>query len=73
MSNNRFVVTINVDNAAFEPSVNFEVCSILRALADDVEAGRLDRPDYMASCFKTLRDINGNDVGSASYLRHDYK
>lgn len=54
-----FVLRINLDNAAFEePSV--EVARILRKVADDIE--RVDDPEM------TLRDINGNCVGTVRLL-----
>ena len=50
------VVTIEIENAAFDPSPVPECARILRGLADAME--RNDRAhDY------TLRDINGNRCG----------
>lgn len=50
-------ITINVDNAAFEEAGGSEVARILRGLAADYEDG--------FHVFQTLRDINGNAVGTA--------
>ena len=51
-----FTLTIETDNAAFDPDTHYEVSRILREAADVVE--------YNRSCTETLVDINGNTVGS---------
>jgi len=60
-----FTLTISTENAAFEDCgfgcQEIEVARILREVADQVEAGK----DF--SMFRTLFDINGNDVGRAAF------
>ena len=57
-----FVITINLDNAAFEEA-GPEVARILRQLADDIENdNKTDRK---------LRDINGNTVGHTGLVKTD--
>ena len=52
-------ITINTENAAFEDGDgNIELVRILRDLASKVESG--SNPE-------TLRDINGNKVGTVIY------
>ncbi len=51
-------ITIDMDNAAFEPDANFELGRILNELGD------LFQMDSGARQF-TSRDINGNIVGKA--------
>lgn len=51
-------VTINCDNAAFEPNLGFELSYILRTLADEVHWAAI-APGFT----KSLRDSNGNRVG----------
>lgn len=55
-------ITINTDNAAFEPEPADEVERILRRLANDV---RDIFQDVLEDGF-SLRDINGNTVGSVT-------
>jgi len=65
-----FTLTINCENAVFEDNCNAEVARILRRVATDIEEGNLNLPDWaLRSQYQTLFDINGNDVGRASYLR----
>jgi len=57
-----FRVEINTENAAFQDEGPvMEVCRILQKVAADLELGRSFDPS------RTLRDINGNAVGYASY------
>lgn len=51
----RFTLTIDTDNAAFDPDPAPEVARILRQTADRVEAGVTSG---------AARDINGNRVGT---------
>lgn len=53
-----FKIEIDMDNDAFEGDTEAEVARILRALAEDVENGDMERH---------LRDYNGNQVG-LSYI-----
>ena len=63
-----FKLTIDTDNAAFDEDGGHpapreqEVARILRAIADDLATGTDDFAMY-----RTLRDINGNDVGRAAF------
>lgn len=50
-----FKIEISTDNAAFQDDPGAEVARILREVAERVEAGELSR---------TVRDYNGNGVGS---------
>lgn len=52
-----FHLTVNVDNAAFDPDPRPELVRILRTIADSVEAG-----GYIGH-YRTVFDVNGNDVG----------
>jgi hypothetical protein len=59
-------ITICVDNDAFGVTYDDqaqEVCRILRKLADRLEANSQYLDPYYGS-FPTLKDINGNRVGS---------
>lgn len=51
-------LTIQCDNAAFEPEPEYEIARILRELADKIESNVLEE----ISC--GLHDINGNNVGN---------
>jgi hypothetical protein len=53
-----FKLNLRIDNAAFgEGSRDYELARILREIADKIEAGQ----DY--ATYKTVFDVNGNDVG----------
>jgi hypothetical protein len=68
----KFHVAITCDNAAFDdPDRNAEIARILRRLADRVEADVLNLPYGMKSFSHTLRDVNGNDVGRATFVVGD--
>lgn len=57
-----FRLEISTDNAAFEGELEkLETARILREVAKRVEAGE----DF--DTYRTLRDINGNDVGRAAF------
>jgi len=56
----KFSVTVKCDNAAFDPDPLEELARIIRDLAD-----RLDR----GVAFGSIRDVNGNCVGS--FAIHD--
>ena len=51
------IIEIATDNAAFKPNGRVEVARILRELADEIERGKIPT---------TLRDVNGNLVGSVT-------
>ena len=51
-------ITINTDNAAFQDNESFEVIRILQRLVDSIRDGGYIQPSY------TLRDLNGNTVGT---------
>lgn len=57
-------ITIDLDNAAFEPASGTEAARILRALAE-----RLDGDNLRAKDLRPLRDLNGNRVGEAKVSR----
>ncbi len=57
-----FKLTIETDNAAFEEGREEEVARILHDVAKHLETGHDDFTQY-----RTLRDINGNDVGRAAF------
>ena len=52
-------ITVNMDNAAFEPDNGQELARILRRLAGWIEGVRRVSPDESQG----LRDVNGNTVG----------
>jgi len=56
-----FRVFVNCDNAAFDDHGHGELARILTTLASTI-AGAAELPEYV-----TLRDINGNDVGRATF------
>lgn len=61
----KFVVDINIDNAAFEDEQgSYEVARILTDLAGDVE-------QYGMAEMHRLFDINGNRVGTATTVNGD--
>ena len=68
----KFQLNLTCDNDAFEPTdaeCDAEVARILRELADKVEAGELCLPIGMRTFNQTLYDLNGNDVGRATYSK----
>ena len=56
----QFRLTITCENAAFEDSPEAEIARILREVAVFLDAGI----DFDA--YKSLRDVNGNVVGTAA-------
>jgi len=62
-----FKLEIKTDNAAFEEigekSPRYEVCRILRELADRIE-------DNYSELYR-LRDLNGNAVGRAEFFEEE--
>ncbi len=61
----KFEVTIHTDNDVFDPPT-IEVARILRKIASELESGADDFGMY-----RTLSDINGNDVGRAKMHAND--
>lgn len=57
-----FKLTINCDNAAFDPAPDYELARILRAMAD-----RLEGLDLDADTVVNLYDVNGNHCGVAEF------
>jgi len=64
MSNMKFTLEINCDNAAFEDEPATELGRILREIAQKVEDGFLG--SLGATEYRLAFDINGNHVGSYS-------
>jgi nitrogen fixation-related uncharacterized protein len=62
----KFQLFFSTDNAAFD-DLDSEVVRILRETADRIE--REGTPDM----FRTIHDINGNDVGRYAVKSHDYR
>ena len=58
----RFVLTIDMDNAAFEEVPSVEVARILRDVAERIEY----HPNFSPGHSQPVHDINGNLVGSFS-------
>jgi hypothetical protein len=62
-----FTLTIKTDNEAFEwPNCQKEIARILRDTATEIES---HRKDFKAT--QSLRDTNGNTVGSAVLMGHN--
>lgn len=61
----KFQLYVHTDNAAFDDQAT-ELARILRLVADKIEQGE----DY--SMFRTIFDVNGNDVGRWALRRGDY-
>lgn len=60
-----FHLTIRADNAAFEPEPHDELARILRHVAYQLEHESYDQ-------FRTIFDVNGNDVGRFALRPDDY-
>lgn len=60
-----FHLTVNVDNAAFDPDPRPELARILRAVAQLVEDG-----EHIGH-YLTVFDVNGNDVGRFAIKNED--
>ena len=56
----QLIITIDMDNAAFEPEYQCEVVRILRKYAN-----ALERDEWAGDSDRPLFDINGNRVGEA--------
>ena len=57
----QYVIKISTNNAAFDDSVSSEIEWILQRLARELHSS------YAPPAHITLRDSNGNPVGSATY------
>lgn len=60
-----FRLNIHADNEAFEPEPAHEIARILRDISHRIESG-MDLSSY-----RTLFDINGNDVGRVALKERD--
>lgn len=58
-------ITIEMDNAAFEENNGTEAARILRTFADEIDGGNYP----VSGIIKPLRDVNGNQVGTAKVTR----
>jgi hypothetical protein len=69
-------IKFNTTNAAFGDSPEQEISRILRGLADKIAEMDLgfdpDPSHHHAVVFAALRDISGNEVGTAVYTQDDY-
>lgn len=54
-----FRLTVRCDNDAFTPGAGRELARILRETASQIE----DETDRDLWAYRTVRDVNGNDVG----------
>jgi len=54
-----FKLYIDLENDAFQPEASREIACILRLIAEKIN----NRTDEDLSKYKTIFDINGNDVG----------
>lgn len=61
MNMKKIVITIETENAAFQPEPSSEIGRILKGIPQNL--GQLQPGKYGGEEFK-LRDINGNTVGS---------
>jgi hypothetical protein len=61
----KFIVEIDCDNAAFEGDPMWEVARILKEQATKLERWLGDAEPVLKD---TLKDINGNKVGTASFV-----
>jgi len=57
--NETFKLYIDIQNDAFQPSPELEIARILRDVADRIEHST----KFDLSLYRTIRDLNGNDVG----------
>lgn len=63
-------ISINLDNAAFDDDhAHYETARILSVLAARIKAGQLDLTGPVSHGL-TLKDIEGNTVGSVSVLEN---
>jgi hypothetical protein len=59
----KFVLNINCANDTFQPDARPEIARILRDVAAQLDNGET------ADFFRTILDINGNDVGRFKLLK----
>jgi hypothetical protein len=57
--NEIFNLYFSVENEAFEQSPSIEIARILRDIADRIEHST----KFDLSYYRTIRDLNGNDIG----------
>lgn len=57
-------IEITMENAAFEPDCGQETAWILRHIADGLETTGTN----VSPCIQSLRDVNGNHVGTAKIV-----
>jgi hypothetical protein len=62
----KLIVTIKMDNAAFDPSGTEEAARILKHVADVIERGNFG---MQVGAIMPLGDLNGNRVGEAKVTR----
>ena len=60
-------IKLSTDNAAFSPNVGLEVSRILGNYANSIKA-LLDNGSNTWELETTLRDLNGNKVGTVVYV-----
>ena len=63
----KLVITIEMDNAAFEDEPGQEVEKILAEVTDSISQNQ-NIHDYKVGHWDTLRDSNGNYVGSVDII-----
>jgi hypothetical protein len=63
----RFQLFVNTDNEAFQDDPSTELVRILRDVASRIECGD------MYDMFRTILDVNGNDVGGFALKPDDYR
>lgn len=64
----KFILTVAMDNAAFDGCAAEELARILSDVAENLRASG-DVPQ----CFQTIRDVNGNRVGQYAAKPSDYE
>lgn len=65
----RFRLHLNMDNDAFTGDPRNEIARLLRETANRILAGSPDAIHW----WQTIRDINGNDVGSFAIKAERYR
>ena len=65
----KFILEIDMDNAAFGELPFFELARILNETAQQVEGYDHVAIDWGGTFSKTVRDYNGNNVGTATVIR----
>ena len=61
-------ISIDCDNAAFDPMPGYEISRILSDLAQQLHGDLADLADQEGEIYRTLKDINGNRVGHFEVL-----